>query len=255
MARVVEDRSRRRRRGARRRQGRARADRRDGLAVRRPRRRLCAPGRGAARARRAPPARRPARARRGRLRRALGSLGSQADRRRGRARRDDARARPRRPVEPRPSRSPSRTASAGRIAGTVYGTIVVMATVAAGGKGRVDAWQLAAFVVATVVVLWLAHVYAHGLAESIERGRRLDGAELAVGRAARDRDRALRGGPVDGARPRRRRGHPRVARDLARPRALPARAGLSRACVTRRSSASGGSPRSSPSRQPRPSGS
>ena len=67
---------------------------------------------------------------------------------------------------------------AGRIAGTVYGTIVVMATVAAGGKGIVDTWQLAAFVVATVVVLWLAHVYAHGLAESIERGRRLDGAEL-----------------------------------------------------------------------------
>ena len=27
-------------------------------------------------------------------------------------------------------------------------------------------------------MLWLAHVYAHGLAESIERGRRLDGAEL-----------------------------------------------------------------------------
>ncbi len=66
------------------------------------------------------------------------------------------------------------------IAGTVYGTIVVMATIAAGGKGEVDAWRLAVIVVATVVVLWFAHVYAHGLGESIELGRRLDRAELAA---------------------------------------------------------------------------
>ncbi len=65
------------------------------------------------------------------------------------------------------------------IAGTVYGTIVVMATIAAGGKGGVDAWRLAVFVVATVVVLWIAHVYSHALAESIGRGRRLDRPELA----------------------------------------------------------------------------
>ncbi len=30
----------------------------------------------------------------------------------------------------------------------------------------------------TALVLWTAHVYSHGLAESLERGRRLDGAEL-----------------------------------------------------------------------------
>ena len=30
----------------------------------------------------------------------------------------------------------------------------------------------------TVLVLWIAHVYAHTLAESLERGRRLDRAEL-----------------------------------------------------------------------------
>jgi hypothetical protein len=65
-----------------------------------------------------------------------------------------------------------------RIAGTVYGTIVVMATVAAGAGAETDPWQLALLVFATVVVLWIAHVYAHALAETVERGRRLDLAEL-----------------------------------------------------------------------------
>ena len=70
--------------------------------------------------------------------------------------------------------------SAGGIAGTVYGTIVVMATVAAGSRGaETDAARLALVVSVTVLVLWVAHVYAHGLAESLERGRRLDRAELA----------------------------------------------------------------------------
>jgi hypothetical protein len=68
------------------------------------------------------------------------------------------------------------------IAGTVYGTIVVMATLAAGGGGdpALDAWHLAVLVGATVVVLWLAHVYAHGLAESIQLERRLDLPELSA---------------------------------------------------------------------------
>ena len=69
--------------------------------------------------------------------------------------------------------------SAGKIAGTVYGTIVVMATVTAGSNGeQTDAWQLAVIVTVTVLVLWIAHVYSHGLAESIERSRRLDRAEF-----------------------------------------------------------------------------
>lgn len=69
--------------------------------------------------------------------------------------------------------------SAGGIAGTVYGTIVVMATVTAGSYGgQMDARRLSVAVVVTVLVLWIAHVYAHALAESLERGRRLDGAEL-----------------------------------------------------------------------------
>jgi hypothetical protein len=69
--------------------------------------------------------------------------------------------------------------SPGGIAGTVYGTIVVMATLTAGSHGeQTDAWRLAAYVAVTVLVLWIAHVYAHGMAESLERRRRLDRAEL-----------------------------------------------------------------------------
>jgi hypothetical protein len=69
----------------------------------------------------------------------------------------------------------------GGIAGTVYGTIVVMATVTAGAHGPgTDAWRLAVVVATTVLVLWVAHVYAHGLAESLERERRLDRAEFAA---------------------------------------------------------------------------
>jgi hypothetical protein len=50
-----------------------------------------------------------------------------------------------------------------------------MGTVTAGSKsGTVNAWQLAAVVITTVLVLWIAHVYAHALAESITAGRRLD---------------------------------------------------------------------------------
>ena len=69
--------------------------------------------------------------------------------------------------------------SSATIAGAVYGTIVVLAAVTAGAKAfQNDLWRLVAIVVTTVLVLWLAHVYAHGLAESIRMGRRLDAAEL-----------------------------------------------------------------------------
>jgi hypothetical protein len=64
------------------------------------------------------------------------------------------------------------------IAGTVYGTIVVMGAITAGTEGTHDPVRLAVIVAATVVVLWLAHVYAHGIGESIARGRRLDREEL-----------------------------------------------------------------------------
>jgi hypothetical protein len=65
------------------------------------------------------------------------------------------------------------------IAGTVYGTIVVLAALSAGGKAfEHDLWHLAAIVIVTVLVLWIAHVYAHGLGESLQVGRRLDAGEL-----------------------------------------------------------------------------
>jgi hypothetical protein len=65
------------------------------------------------------------------------------------------------------------------IAGTVYGTIVVMGAIAAGASTEPRPGQLAGAVTATVVVLWIAHVYSHALAETVRLGRRLDWAELA----------------------------------------------------------------------------
>jgi hypothetical protein len=63
------------------------------------------------------------------------------------------------------------------IAGTVYGTIVVMGVLAAGSE-KVDPWRLAAVVAGTVLVLWIAHVYSHAMADTITSRRRLDRAEL-----------------------------------------------------------------------------
>ncbi len=68
--------------------------------------------------------------------------------------------------------------TSGSIAGTVYGTIVVMGAIVAGAHGVESLWRLDLVVAGTVVVLWLAHVYAHGLGESIELRRRLDRAEF-----------------------------------------------------------------------------
>jgi len=66
-----------------------------------------------------------------------------------------------------------------RIAGAVYGTIVVLAALAAGATAyEHDLWRLGATVSASVLILWIAHVYAHGLGESLTLGRRLTGAEL-----------------------------------------------------------------------------
>ena len=64
------------------------------------------------------------------------------------------------------------------IAGSVYGTIVVMSAIALGAEGTRDTWRLASIVAATVIVLWFAHVYSHGLGEAIGRGRQLDRAEF-----------------------------------------------------------------------------
>lgn|SRR5262249_19998708 len=66
-----------------------------------------------------------------------------------------------------------------RIAGSVYGTIVVLAILA--GEAHAfghDLWKLEAIVLASVVILWVAHTYAHGLGESISLGRRLTRNEI-----------------------------------------------------------------------------
>jgi hypothetical protein len=70
--------------------------------------------------------------------------------------------------------------SARGIAGMVYGTIVVMGAIVAGSasNAQADPWRLATIAASTVLVLWLAHVYSHALAETITAGRRLDRAEL-----------------------------------------------------------------------------
>jgi hypothetical protein len=66
-----------------------------------------------------------------------------------------------------------------RIAGTVYGTIIVMSVLAAGAKAyEHQLWRLLVIAGVSVVVLWLAHVYAHGLGESLKIGRRVTPAEL-----------------------------------------------------------------------------
>jgi len=65
------------------------------------------------------------------------------------------------------------------IAGTVYGTIIVLATLTAGARAyRGNLWELIGIAGSTVTVLWIAHVYAHGLGESVNEGRRLTVPEL-----------------------------------------------------------------------------
>lgn len=59
------------------------------------------------------------------------------------------------------------------IASTVYGTVVIMAALTAAYATEKHPWKLAAIVISTASVLWIAHLYAHGLSESIVEARRL----------------------------------------------------------------------------------
>ena len=73
----------------------------------------------------------------------------------------------------------SRTAIGDRLAGFTYGTIIVLSVLVAGSKAFPDdAAQIAAVVVVTSVVFWLAHVYAHGLAYSVAHDEHLSVAHL-----------------------------------------------------------------------------
>jgi len=57
-----------------------------------------------------------------------------------------------------------------RLGGFIYGTIVVLSVLVAGSRAYPDdAGRIAVLVVVTSTVFWLAHVYAHGVADSIGR--------------------------------------------------------------------------------------
>ncbi|HEY1317696.1 MAG TPA: hypothetical protein VGF10_10790, partial [Gaiella sp.] len=57
-----------------------------------------------------------------------------------------------------------------RLGGFVYGTVVVLSVLVAGARAYPDdAGLIALLAVITSVVFWLAHVYAHGVADSIAR--------------------------------------------------------------------------------------
>ena len=72
-----------------------------------------------------------------------------------------------------------RAAMGERLGGFIYGTIVVFFVVIIGGKAYPsDPGQIAAFVVVTIVVFWLAHVYAHALAHSVSHDEHLSFAEI-----------------------------------------------------------------------------
>jgi hypothetical protein len=65
-----------------------------------------------------------------------------------------------------------------QIASTVYGTVTVMATLTAFANTK-QPWELATLVATTAFVLWVGHLYAHGLAESISLRQPLRVDELA----------------------------------------------------------------------------
>jgi hypothetical protein len=66
-----------------------------------------------------------------------------------------------------------------RLGGFIYGTVVVIAAIVPAAKAYPDdSLYVALVALATCVVLWLAHVYAHALGESVAHGERLSGGEL-----------------------------------------------------------------------------
>lgn len=65
------------------------------------------------------------------------------------------------------------------VARTIYGTILVTALVAGLSEDQgIDAWQILVSVTATLLVFWLAHVYAEVLSQRLAAGRSLSRAEI-----------------------------------------------------------------------------
>lgn len=63
------------------------------------------------------------------------------------------------------------------LAGGIYGTILVTSIIAA-ADAKDAIWRAPAIVVVTTFVFWLAHVYAHALAWSLDHGEALSRREL-----------------------------------------------------------------------------
>lgn len=85
------------------------------------------------------------------------------------------------PLHPTGAASRLRELRLGRrsqIALSVYGTIIVMATIAAESPFETDPRELAGLVAATAGAIWVAHLYAEALAQSIRDGGWLSRDEL-----------------------------------------------------------------------------
>jgi hypothetical protein len=73
----------------------------------------------------------------------------------------------------------ARGRTAERLGGYIYGTIVVLAVIVAGARAYPhEVAHIAWLALATAVVFWLAHVYAHAVAHSVARNEHLSLAEL-----------------------------------------------------------------------------
>ena len=82
-------------------------------------------------------------------------------------------------VQTRSAARLGRAVSGERLAGFIYGTIVVLAVVVAGARAYPhESGHIAALVIVTNGVLWLAHVYAHGLGHSVGHDEHLSLEEL-----------------------------------------------------------------------------
>ena len=77
-------------------------------------------------------------------------------------------------------------------AGAIYGTIAAMAVIAGTAKSS-EHGEALGLTIATLLVFWLAHVYAHALAHHLQGARRLD---WSVVRAAMAEEWSLLQGPV-----------------------------------------------------------
>jgi hypothetical protein len=72
-----------------------------------------------------------------------------------------------------------RAAMGDRLGGFIYGTIVTLSVIVGGARAYPhEPGHIAALVVVTTVVFWLAHVYSHALGESVARDKRVSLEEL-----------------------------------------------------------------------------